>query len=493
MIELTDLRFRYAGSDRDALAGITLRIEEGEFVVIAGQSGSGKSTLLRCINGLIPHYHGGHFAGDATVANRNSRDHAPREFAGIVGTLFQDPESQLITDTPEEEMSFALENLGFFAADIPRRVTATCELLGIEHLRDRSTSTLSGGERQLAALAAALAPGPKAVVVDEPTSQLDPLNAQRVIDALSALGRATNLSIVLSEHRLSRLLSSADSVIHMVEGRSHRYVAGQAADELMRDGLLPPPPNVNNDLRAWASGDIALSAEGITFSYGDRRVLTGIDLRVREGELVAITGPNGSGKTTLLKHLTGLLRPEKGRVVIGDDDIVASPIQSIARRVGYVPQHPTIMLHQETVADELRFTLDGLQRSGDIEGALASVDLSGFQDRHPLDLSGGERQRLAIAAISVANPRVLLLDEPTRGLSWSAKTSLARTLGRAAESGMAIVVATHDMDFVDAFATRRLALAEGRIAQDDELANIDSTAEFRTGVPAPFLTTSNPA
>ena len=493
MIDLTDLWFRYADSPGDALIDVALHFEEGEFAVVAGQSGSGKSTLLRCINGLIPHYHGGHFRGDVTVDNRNSREHPPRDFASVVGTVFQDPEYQLITDTPEEEISFALENLGFSPEDIPSRVRTTCALLGIEHLSKRSISTLSGGERQLTALAAALAPGPRAVVLDEPTSQLDPANSRRVIDALTTLGGASNLSIILSEHRLSNLLHSADSVVHMIEGRSHHCRKEEANDALRRDGLLGPALDDEKGVVAPTPGDVVLSADRISFSYREHPVLDSLDLTVREGEMVAITGANGSGKTTLIKHLIGLLRPDSGKVEIGGMNIATSPIQSIARKAGYVPQHPTIMLHQDTVAEELAFTLDGLGRAGDIPGTLDSVGLGGFEHRRPLDLSGGERQRLAIAAVIVAKPRVVLLDEPTRGLSWSAKSALAGTLARAAKDGMAILVATHDTDFVEAFAHRRLRLDGGCIQSDECPGNRKSTANPTDQDRLPLLTTSNPA
>jgi energy-coupling factor transport system ATP-binding protein len=491
MIDVSGLHFRYPGSPDDALTDVCWRVMPGEFALMAGQSGSGKSTLLRCLNGLIPHFHGGFFGGDVEVFGQNTRRHPPRQLAATIGTVFQDPESQLVTDSPEDEILFALENLGFERAHVRARIEDILNDLGIEHLRTRQISTLSGGERQLVALAAALAPQPRAVLLDEPTSQLDPGNAQRVIDALIQQNRTTELSVVLAEHRLERFMPIADSIAHVVQGRVTSVTPSIATPALVIDGLLPDRASQNISSPSITNGPVIAALRELAFAYGQHKVLQDIDLEIRAGESIALTGPNGSGKTTLLKQIIGLYRPDCGQVQVDGATTEKLSVQEIARKVGYVPQQPTIMLHQETVEDELRFTLTGLRRSGDPSAALASVGLSGYEIRHPLDLSGGERQRLAIAAICVGIPRLLLLDEPTRGLPWSTKRDLANFLRAFAAEGAAVLVATHDNDFCRLFADRKIGLEDGRIVSDQAV----EKSQFRTPSEdrdvAPLLTASN--
>lgn len=491
MIDVRNLSFRYPEARADALDNIDWQIKPGEFVLIAGHSGSGKSTLLRCLNGLIPHFHGGFFAGDVTIFGRNTRDVPPRRLAASIGTVFQDPETQLVTDNPEDEIIFTLENLGFDATSILSRLDTTCRELGIEHLRERRISTLSGGERQMVALAAALAAEPPALLLDEPTSQLDPENAHTVIDALARQNASRNLTVLLAEHRLERLLPNATSIAHVREGKLTFPTARAAASELAKDGLLPSTAERNGSRPGTLAGPAVLAIAALDFAYRDRQALSNVNLEIRAGETIALTGPNGAGKTTLLKQIIGLLRPDRGRVLLDGKPTRDMPIQQIARSIGYVPQHPTIMLHQETVTDELRFTLDGLGRGGDIERTLTGVGLADYEERHPLDLSGGERQRLAIAAIAVGGPRLLLLDEPTRGLPWSAKRDLAELLRTLAANGMAVIVASHDEDFCQVFANRRVGLAGGHIVRDERMQETPTTTAAKDQDVTPLLTGSN--
>ena len=491
MIAVRRLNFRYPNARTDALAGVDWQVEPGEVALVAGQSGSGKSTLLRCLNGLIPHFHGGFFSGDVSIFGRKTLQTPPRDLATTIGTVFQDPETQLVTDSPEDEVIFTLENLGFDGSRILRRLDTIFRDLGIEHLRSRRISTLSGGERQMVALAAALAAQPRAVLLDEPTSQLDAENARAVIDALTGRHAAGDLAVILAEHRLTRLLPTADTVVHVRNGRLTRFEGSAATAALVDDGLLPPTRDPNGSRKALTTGAPLLSLRSLNYAYGERQVLRGIDLDIHDGETLALTGPNGSGKTTLLKQIIGLLRPDRGEVILDGRPTRNAPIQELARSVGYVPQHPTIMLHQETVAEELRFTLAGLRRDGDVERTLASVGLDGYGERHPLDLSGGERQRLAIAAIVVGGPRLLLLDEPTRGLPWSAKHELAALLRAIAARGTAVIVASHDADFCRVFADRRIGLEAGRIASDARSPDTGLLRTVEDQDVTPLLTGSN--
>ncbi|MEZ4520340.1 MAG: ABC transporter ATP-binding protein [Thermomicrobiales bacterium] len=491
MIDIRHLHFRYPEAATDALVDVNLKVDAGQFALLAGQSGSGKSTLLRCMNGLIPHFHGGFFSGKVIVDGRNTIQTAPRDLASSVGTVFQDPEAQLVTDTAEDEMAFSLANLGHSRSAIPGRIATVCAGLGIEHLRTRRISSLSGGERQLVALAAALAPGPDGLLLDEPTSQLDPSNAATIIEALKRQNRQRGVYVVLAEHRLERLLENSDTLYVASDGHISGCESREARLALVRQGLIPSEHDRLALFESPAAGDEIATLAGVSFSYGRHQVLRDIDMVVREGETIALLGPNGSGKTTLLKHLIGLLRPDTGVMVIDEIDQVNKPVQRIARTVGYVPQQATLMLHQETVAKELLFTLDSLGRDGSIREEIERVGLGGFEDRHPLDLSGGERQRLAVAAVTVAGPRLLLLDEPTRGLPWSMKRDLARMLRAKAGQGCAVIVATHDEDFARAFASRRIVLSDGSIVEDEPCAAVNQPEVRKNRDDTPLLTGSN--
>ena len=460
MIDVEALYYRYPGATSNALTSVDWHLSEAEFAIVSGESGSGKSTLLRCLNGLIPHFHGGRFSGRIHVAGRNTRDVRPRDLAATIGTVFQDPETQLIAETASDEIRFALENLPVNPAGIGDRVDAVIEQLSIEHLRDRAISTLSGGERQMIALAAALVPEPAVLVLDEPTSQLDPTNATTFLAALQEQNLTRGLAVAIAEHRLDQLSTHASSWLYLADGRASRIPAGDDVRLLNQRTTGDEPAMAGHPQSA---GEAIFAASNLWFSYGETMILRGLDITLRRGETVALTGRNGSGKTTLLKHFIGLLRPDRGTITVGGIDAKKQSIQNLARTVGYVGQQPTLMLHQETVVEELAFTLDALGRSGDVEAELVRFDLSGLEERHPLDLSGGQRQRLAIAAITVARPDLLVLDEPTRGLSRAAKLKLAAMLRSFAETGRCVIVATHDQTFIDQFASRCLSLCEGQI------------------------------
>lgn len=454
MIDIRGLRFAYPAADREVLLDIDWHAEPGTGTLLAGDSGSGKSTLLRCLNGLIPHFHGGRFGGSVYIAGRSTRTHAPRDLVTIVGTVFQDPESQIVTDNVTDEIVFTLEQLGVPRHEIGRRLDVVAGQLGIEHLLERETMTLSGGERQLVVLAGTLIVEPEILLLDEPTSQLDDVNTRRLADMIGELAERRGLTVLLAEHRFARVRSVVDTMLFLQNGRIDEPASSVLSDEsggwsTARLALAQP-----------GAGELLMQVSGLTVEFGLMRALDGIDLEVREGDVLAITGPNGAGKTTLLRALAGIQRPAAGRV---------EWLGSASRRrpfAGFVPQNPTSILHQETLADELAFTLRAGGLGGDILGTLTALGIADHVNRHPLDLSGGERQRAAIAAISVGRPFVLLLDEPTRGLPVDEKVRLAEFVSSYAASGRAVVIATHDADFVANCATRRIDLVSGRVVND---------------------------
>jgi energy-coupling factor transport system ATP-binding protein len=482
VLALHGVSYAYPGAGRPALEDVTLDVGPGELVVIAGASGSGKSTLLHLASGLVPHFHGGVLAGRAIVAGMDTRSHGPGELAAKVGTLFQDPETQVVLGTVRAELAFPLENRGLHAAAVARAVEEAALALGIAHLLERPTGELSGGELQRVALGAALVGRPSLIVLDEPTSQLDPVAGDELIALLRRLNDDFDATILLAEHRLERCLAAADRVVALVDGRvacdaepaAFLSWAASAAPSLSTPGArllaglgLRPAAGVKAARAAlrrcgvtevWseydpkphprAGGRPALRFDRVwcEMSRGPS-ILRGVTLSVAAGERVALMGRNGAGKSTLLRHAAGLMRPTRGRIDRGG-------------RVALLLQNPTDYLIHDTVAREASAP------------ALATVGLAALGDRHPRDLSGGEKQRLALAIVldSPGDPAaVVCLDEPTRGMDRALKEDLAALLKRL---DAAVLVATHDPEFAAAFADRVVLLADGAPIADGPAAEV---------------------
>jgi len=438
---LTDLTYWYPNSALPALDGVSLDFCDG-ITVVAGPSGGGKSTLLRVLNGLVPHFHGGRIAGHAQVAGMDIVQTPTRNLARTVGFVFQDPELQAVYDIVEREVAFGLENIGFPAAAMRDRVDEALAQAGVEHLAGRQVRTLSGGERQRVAIASVLAMRPRVVVLDEPTSQLDPEGASLVISAalrMSEAGRA----VLISEHRLERLMQlAADWVV--VDG-------GQAERRDLAAWRSPSTPI--RAVRTAAPGADAWSLSGVTAGPAGRAVLHDVDLAGRRGEVVALSGPNGGGKTTLLRVIAGTLAP------------LAGTIERRPGRIAYLPQNPTALLHRPTVRSEVELTLD---RTDDLEGPeviLSTLGLAGLSERYPRDLSSGERQRAALAAVLPGRPDLVLLDEPTRGMDSFARAALIQVVAQLRDAGSAIVLATHDSELRDALADRVALVRGGNVTE----------------------------
>jgi energy-coupling factor transporter ATP-binding protein EcfA2 len=528
MIHFEHVTYGYPDTERDGahapptLADLSLHISEGELVVVAGPSGSGKSTLLRCLNGLVPHFYGGRFAGHVRVAGLDTCVHEPRDLAATVGFVFQDPESQFVTGRVADEIAFGLENFNVPPTTMRLRVEEVLDQLGIAALRDRPVHTLSGGEKQRVAIAAALALRPRVLVLDEPTSQLDPEAAEEVLTALQRLNADLGLTIVLAEHRLERVAQFADRMVYLpgpvVGAHGHAPLLGPPRQVLRHAPLVPPLVELGRRLgweplpltikegRAFLSGlpggrrtedggqkidlsppsppliregkgegcvqrPFAVELEGVSFAYNGHPALRDVSLAVQPGEFVAIMGRNGSGKTTLLKHIIGLLRPDRGRVRVMGQDTQALSVADIARQVGYVPQNPGLLLFADSLRDELRFTLanHGLSLATapiGLEALLARLGLAGLADTYPRDLSVGQRQRAALAAILITRPAVILLDEPTRGLDYAAKAELVALLKGWQAEGCTILMATHDVELVARAADRVVLLSAGQVVAD---------------------------
>lgn len=495
-VKLNELSYRFPASERDVLRTVNWDALEGSVNLVVGPSGAGKTTLLHCLNGIIPHFHGGSFGGDATVLGQNTRLTAPRDLAASVGTVFQDPESQFVTDSVEDEIVFTMENLAYDRQTMRLRLEETLDLLGIHHLRQRAISELSGGERQRVALAASLASRPRMLILDEPTSQLDPLAAHDILTAVERLNLDFGMTVVIAEHRLDRVLPFAENIITVGDttlrsgttqemlpalddvpplvqfGRRHgwRPIPLTIRDARRQLGILPETSH--HVARPHTAGERIIRLENVSFCYGTAPALGKVSLDAHAGEVVALVGRNGSGKTTLLKQIIGLLRPDEGKVILNGQNTGNQPVQNIARRVGYVPQFPSAILHQETLRDELAFTARSQGKVIDPELITTQLGIADCLDRHPLDLSGGQRQRAALAAICAAEPQVLLLDEPTRGLPGNDKAVLARFIREYAAQGKLVFIATHDVEFLVLCANRVVTLADGELIADGPPAKI---------------------
>jgi energy-coupling factor transport system ATP-binding protein len=431
------LTFSYPGSERPALTNVSLRIEPGEVVALLGPSGSGKSTLLRALAGLVPHFHGGRFEGRVEVAGRDTRRFRPADLADEVAFLFQDPEDQVVFGRVENEVGFGLENLGTPPAHIWPRVHSALADAGIARVAERRTETLSAGELQRVCLASVLAVEPSLLLLDEPTSQLDPAGAEAILDLACDSGAA----VVISEQRPTLPLERCDRVLFVEEGTLALDVSRDEALRRLDPGYRPrvpdPPPARTSD------GETLVRLDDVAYAYETAPVLTGASLELRRGEIVALTGPNGAGKTTLAKIAAGLIEPDTGRA-------------ERHGRVCYLSQDPGRYLVTERVEDEVALAVGGDR--GRAHKALDQVGLAGFAKRHPRDLSSGERERLALASVLVAEPDVLILDEPTRGVDPPRKTELAELLRRAAPQRATLVV-THDLVFAGDVADGTVELA----------------------------------
>jgi energy-coupling factor transport system ATP-binding protein len=526
VLSFEHVSYQYPTGTEDSLRDVSLSVAPGEFCVVAGLSGSGKSTLLRAAAGLVPHFHGGSFAGTVIVSGLDTRDHTPSAIGAVAGTLLQDPETQIVMNTVRAELALALENLGGGAGSVARGVEETSLALGIGHLLDRATGELSGGELQRVALAAALVARPSLVLLDEPTSQLDPVAGDELIWQLRRLNQEADTAVLLIEHRLERCLAAADRVIAMADGAvvcdgdprgflewaAEHEPALQTPGARMLDelGLRPPPSGVkqaratlrahgllaghdsserefvtsaNADpdrrLRARVGGSSigrllgkdggedhpALALRGVWHEIHDGpAILRGLDLRLRPGEPVVLMGRNGAGKSTLLRHAAGLLAPTRGTV-------------KRAGRVALLLQNPgDYFLHERVDAEAP-------------PAALEQVGLAGLGARHPRDLSGGQRQRLALAIVLGGEEpaAVLALDEPTRGMDRAAKRALATWLSKRSDEGLAVLVATHDAEFAADFAKRAVLLADGRVIADGPIEEILSGGWYFTTEAARIL------
>ncbi len=484
MIELRGIRFSYA-EDRPVLDGVDLTIDEGELILVSGPTGVGKSTLLGVVTGLVPRFSGGHLDGDVLLDGVSVVRRPPRDRAHVVGYVGQDPAAGFVTDTVEEELAYGMEQLGLPGDTMRRRVEETLDLLGIADLRHRDLRTLSGGEQQRVAIGSVLTMHPRLLVLDEPTSALDPTAAEEVLATLTRLVHDLGVSVLLAEHRLERVIPFADRMV-LLTGDG-RVQVGEPATLLATSPVVPPlvelglaagwqplPLSVRDARRrarelptvAVPTPEVdeptteALRARGLTVAHGATLALREVDLRLSSHRVTALMGRNGSGKSSLLWALQGSGRRRSGEVRVGALDPARLEAEERRALVGLVPQNAADLLYLETVADECAAA------DGGTGGARRILDqlVPGIPElAHPRDLSEGQRLALALSLILVSRPPIVLLDEPTRGLDYAAKHVLAGILRGLADDGHAVLVATHDVEFVAQAAHEVVVLADGEV------------------------------
>jgi len=511
-VSAQEVTFTYHGADRPALQAVTFTQNAGEMIGVMGASGAGKSTLAKCLNRIVPEFEDGDFRGAIRIAGEPLEQLRVCDIAPKVGMVFQDFESQLFSTNVAHEVAFAMEQVGMDRAEMDRRIMPALEAVGLRGFEHRDPMSLSGGEKQRLAIASVLALRPSVIVLDEPTTDLDPEGRAEVFELIKKL-RAQGLSLIVIEHE-SEELRAADRIVVLREGQ----IAADgppsevfARTELLREcGVRPPglghalellgieaqpksveqaydaivrayprlATNVVSNVadpseRAMPSGPAFIGIENVSFSYaGGPRVLDSIDLKVEAGEFLAIVGQNGSGKTTLAKHIVGLLQPATGRVTIDGKNRAQMRPAETARAVAYVFQNPDHQIFAATVEDEVAFGPrnfglpdDEIRRRCD--EALEAVGLQNERQSDPFMLSKGERQRLAVASVLVLRPRMLILDEPTTGLDHREQLrmmALVRDLNRA---GIAIVIITHTPWLVAEYARRVVLMRKGAKIFDD--------------------------
>ncbi len=525
MINFSRVSLVYPTSTKTILEDLSFEISEGEMVLVIGSTGTGKSSLLRLINGLVPHHTGGILAGDITVDGISTRLVRPGELSHLVGIVGQNPAQGFVTDIVEEELAFGMEALNIAPDLMRKRVEEILDLLALSHLRDRAISTLSGGEQQRVAIGSALVMNPKVLVLDEPTSALDPIAAEEVLSILHRLVHDLSLTVVIAEHRLERVIGFADRIIHIAGDGSAEI---NLPEEILKRSDIAPPivhlaralglsqvglsvrdvRRMTEEIRtngrdpeviAPVQTDLAISTLNLSLSYQGKPALRDVTTNIYNGEIVALMGRNGAGKSSLLTTLVGLNNEAKGSCEICGRS--SKDLKGKARReiVGFIPQEPSDLLYGQSVKGECaQADKDNECAAGTALALLERIVPAIDPNTHPRDLSEGQRLALALAIVLSAQPQVLILDEPTRGLDYQAKTLLITLLKSfAKELNRSVLIATHDVELVAELCDRVIFLAEGEVVADGPTLEILlSSPAFAPQVakvmsPRPWLTVSD--
>ena len=508
-ISIENLTFAYQGSERAALQNIHGQIEDGSFIVVMGHGGAGKSTLCCSLNSLVPRFFRGEYRGRVLTKGEEVARHRVAEMSQHVGLVLQDFEAQLFSTNVELEMAFGPENHCLPREEIGRRIERYLRFTGLEKLRNREPSSLSGGQKQRLAIASVLALEPRVLVMDEPTTDLDPLGREEVLSVGKSIQEETRV-LLMVDHEPETAVT-ADQVWLMRDGQ---LVSNGPPSEILVDvaamescGVRTLPtvelfhsldwpgapftfegaietiqkhhlaqrlePKIRTVSSGYLRGFPVLRTEEVRYVYPTYRIeaLRGIDLDIYEGEFIALLGQNGSGKTTLAKHFNGLLKPASGRVLVQNKSTTEYTHREMGHSVGYVFQNPDHQIFARTVAEEVGF---GLKMQGEppktiekrVAEALEVVGLQGYEEKVPFALTKGERQCVAVASVLAVQPRVIILDEPTTGLDYRHQRNMMEVLKRLNQTGHTIIIITHSMWVAAEYAARTIVMKNGGILSD---------------------------
>ena len=516
IIQIENLSYKPIGASEYCLSGINLEVQKGEFILLLGSSGSGKSMLTRCLNGLIPHLDEGEMTGKVTVAGKDTLTHAIHEFATTIGMVFQNPDDQILSLKVVDEVAWGVENIGLPQEEIVRRVDEFMQLMEISHLKNRLTFAISGGQKQKVSITSNLAMLQDVLVLDDPTTDLDPVCKLEVVKVLGRLHKEYGKTLIIIEHDLNDLIELATRIVVMDKGKVvldglPGKILAQHYNELCQFGInMPQHVEVANKILshqtsvssypilkdeafsilekfvdtypipktqpkpvALAKGEPVITVRNLEFAYDQDapQILKDLNFEICQGEFVAIIGANGSGKSTLVKNFIGLLQPDKGEIIIDGQDTSKVKISDLAKNIGYVFQNPDHQLFTSTVSEEIGFSLKqrkvlGAEHEQRVNSTIETMELEGLGQRHPFSLSRGQRQRLAVATALVHRPKIILLDEPTTGQDMRCLASLLDLLALLNKQGNTTIMVTHDMDIVANYATRVIVMAEGKIVFD---------------------------
>lgn len=471
-IRLKTLTFSFAGTAAPVLDDVSMEIARGEVVAITGPSGCGKSTLAMVIGGYIPHAIDGQMTGTVEICGKNTVNTSLLDMAMLVGIVQQDPEAQLCTLHVDDEVAFGPENLALPLEEIEDRVAASLAMAEASHLRGRSIFELSGGEKQRVAIASMLAMRPRVLILDEPTSNLDPAATADVFRAIVKLKEQEGMTIIVIEHKLSRALEIADRLIVMEKGRltmdgRPAEIARQYIDHL----AAAMPEKKAGEVDSGARQE-SLRIENLHFAYDGREVLHGITFSASRGEIIGVMGKNGSGKTTFLSQILGFNKPGKGTVRLAGRDTKGLKVTEAARSAGYIFQNPNHQIFERTVRAEAGFACKNFgyaeeEAQARVGKALAKYDLSKYADGHPLRLSFGEKRRLNLCSVLTYDPEVLVLDEPTVGQDFANTAIMVGDLLKLRAAGKTVIFVTHDADMASWCCDRIIFFDDGRIVVDD--------------------------
>jgi len=498
MITFTNVSLIYPNSHKTIIENASFSVNEGELVLLMGHTGAGKSSVLKLINGLVPHHTGGILSGDISVAGRSTRLLKPGELADVVGIVGQNPINSFVSDIVEDEIAFGLESLGVAPEIMRKRVEEVLDLLALAPLRKRFIAELSGGEQQRVAIAAALVTNPKVLLLDEPTSALDPIAAEEVLSILHRLVHDLGLTVIVAEHRLERVIQFVDRII-LVHGDGTLELGLTTA--ILENSPIAPPlvelartlqlstiplsirefrkiaPRMESAMQELSSvapkphGSIAMSMRNVSASYRDSEnsyALSDINLEIHEGEIVALMGRNGAGKTTLLKAAVGMSPIIQGEVMVAGRNPTSFKDRELITYVGYVPQDPSDLLYGHSVKEECELADrdNGVPHGKTLEIYTSLMQIPSL-DAHPRDISEGQRLGLALSIILSASPKLVILDEPTRGLDYESKKTLVTNLKRIAHrENRSVFISTHDVELVADVADRVIFLADGEVIAD---------------------------